>query len=167
MKISDFGKSEIFFQKVVNFFFKISKINFQNLQNLKNSQFFINFKINFRNGTFQKYFFSDGFFSTIFFPVRIFWGCRFDAEIGPLSIYKVCRAIPALLHLVWSQFMHLGGCSRNIWGSYGLRKFLVYTKCYLLPKTIQFFRPSGGINFLPEVPAKKSLPTFSTVFGNR
>ena len=107
------------------------KINFQNL---KNSQFFINFKINFRNGIFQKYFFSDGFFSTIFFPVRIFWGCRFDAEIGPLSIYRVCKAIPALLHLVWSQFMHLGGCSRNIWGSYGLRKFLVYTKCYLLPK---------------------------------
>ena len=134
LKISDFGKSEIFFQKVVNFFLKFPiylKINFQNL---KNSQFFINFKINFRNGTFQKYFFSDGFFSTIFFPVRIFWGCRFDAEIGPLSIYRVCKAIPALLHPVWSQFMHLSGISWQYRGSYGLRKFLVYTKCYLLPK---------------------------------
>ena len=134
MKISVFGKVIIFFSKSGKIFRKFPiylKINFQNL---KNSQFFINFKINFRNGIFQKYFFSDGFFSTIFFPVRIFWGCRFDAEIGPLSIYKVCRAIPALLHLVWSQFMHLLGVCGNIWGSYGLRKFLVYTKCYLLPK---------------------------------
>ena len=134
MKISVFGKVIIFFSKSGKIFRKFPiylKIYFQNL---KNSQFFINFKINFRNGIFQKYFFSDGFFSTIFFPVRIFWGCRFDAEIGPLSIYKVCRAIPALLHPVWSQFMHLERICCNIWGSYGLRKFLVYTKCYLLPK---------------------------------
>ena len=126
------------------------KINFQNL---KNSQFFINFKINFRNGIFQKYFFSDGFFSTIFFPVRIFWGCSFDAKIGPLSVYKVFRAIPALLHPVWSQFMDLRRISLAERGSYGLRKFLVYTKCYLLPKT-QFL-------ILPN-PAKRNImrPSF-------
>ena len=84
------------------------KINFQNLTN---SQFFRNCKISgdfFRNCIFQKYFFSDGFFSTIFFSLRIFWGCSFDAEIGPLSIYEVFRAIPALLHLVWSKFQDLG-----------------------------------------------------------
>ena len=51
--------------------------------------------------------FSDGFFSTIFFSLRIFWGCSFEAEIGPLAIYEVFRAIPALLHLVWSKFQDL------------------------------------------------------------
>ena len=70
MKISVFGKVIIFFSKSGKIFRKFPiylKIYFQNL---KNSQFFINF----RNGIFQKYFFSDGFFSTIFFPLRIFWG---------------------------------------------------------------------------------------------
>ena len=56
---------------------------------------------------FFKNIFLDGFFSTIFFSLRIFWGCSFDAKIGPLSIYEVFRAIPALLHLVWSKFQDL------------------------------------------------------------
>ena len=50
-----------------NFFRKFPiylKINFQNL---KNSQFFINFKINFRNCIFQKYFFRMDFFRLFFF----------------------------------------------------------------------------------------------------
>ena len=89
----------------------------------------------FQKCIFQKYFFSDGFFSTIFFSLRIFWGCSFDAEIGPLSVYEVFRAIPALLHPVWSQNSDLGWISWQYRGSYGLRKFLVYTKCYLLPKS--------------------------------
>ncbi len=46
-------------------------------------------------------------FFRLFFSLRIFWGCSFDAEIGPLSIYEVFRAIPALLHLVWSKFQDL------------------------------------------------------------
>ena len=60
-------------------------------------------------------FFKNIFFGWIFFDyffsLRIFWGRSFNAKIGPLSIYKVCRAIPALFHPVWNQFMHLGGCS--------------------------------------------------------
>ena len=118
---------------LVIFFLKFPIYLKMYFQNLKNSQFFINFKKN-QKLHFSKIFFFGWIFFDYFFPVRIFWGCRVDAEIGPLSIYRVCRAILALLHPVWSQFMHLGGCSRNIWGSYGLRKFLVYTKCYLLPK---------------------------------
>ena len=67
MKISVFGKVIIFFSKSGKIFRKFPiylKINFQNL---KNSQFFINFKINFRNGTFPKkkfgWIFFDYFFS--------------------------------------------------------------------------------------------------------
>ena len=52
----------------------------------------------FRNAIFQKYFFFEWIFSTTFFSPRIFLGCRFDPEIGPLSIYEVFRAIPVLLH---------------------------------------------------------------------
>ena len=59
----------------------------------------------FRNGIFQKYFFFEWIFSTIFFSLRIFWGCSFEAEIGPLSVYGVFRAIPALLRTVWSKFL--------------------------------------------------------------
>ena len=123
------------------------KINFQNL---KNSQFFINFKINFRNGIFQKYFFSDGFFSTIFFSLRIFWGCSFNAEIGPLAIYEIFRAIPALLHLVWSKFQDLGSeIGKDSWqgfvsagmvlqhsllGEFRQTVWTMYTKRSILPK---------------------------------
>ena len=54
---------------------------------------------------FSKIFFFFGWiFSTIFVSLRIFWGCRFDAQIGPLSTYEVFRAIPALLHPVSSRF---------------------------------------------------------------
>ena len=110
MKISVFGKVIIFFSKSGKIFRKFPiylKINFQNL---KNSQFFINFKISeifSRNVIFQTYFFG-WIFLDYFFSLRIFWGCSFDAEIGPLSIYEVFRAIPALLHLVWSKFQDLG-----------------------------------------------------------
>ena len=47
---------------------------------------------------FKNIFFFEWIFSTTFFSLRIFWGCRFDPEIGPLSIYEVFRAIPVLLH---------------------------------------------------------------------
>ena len=77
-------------------------------KNLKKSQ--LRKKINwtlmffFRNDIFSKIFFFGWIFSTIFFRLRIFWGCSFDAEIGPLSTYEVFRAIPALLHPVSSRF---------------------------------------------------------------
>ena len=87
---------------------------------------------------FSKIFFFFGWiFSTIFFSLRIFWGCSFEAENGPLSIYGVFRAIAALLRPVWSKlviWMHF----RCTFGQCELRKFLVYTKCYLLPKTYSF-----------------------------
>ena len=63
-----------------------------------NSIFFFEVEIFFRNAIFQKYFFFEWIFSTTFFSLRIFLGCRFDPEIGPLSIYEVFRAIPVLLH---------------------------------------------------------------------
>ena len=143
MKISVFGKVIIFFSKSGKIFRKFPiylKINFQNL---KNSQFFINFKINFRNGIFQKYFFSDGFFSTIFFSLRIFWGCSFDAEIGPLSIYEVFRGIPALLHLVWIWCLRMGRnrgsagmvLQHSLFGEFRQTVWNKYTKRSILPKT--------------------------------
>ena len=46
-------------------------------------------------------------FFDYFFSLRIFWGCSFEAEIGPLSIYGVFRAIPALLHPVLEQISDL------------------------------------------------------------
>ena len=142
------------------------KINFQNLTN---SQFFRNFKISgdfFRNFIFQKYLFSDGFFSTIFFSLRIFWGCSFDAEIGPLSIYEVFRAIPALIHLVWSKFQDLGSeiagivvrnrgtavtvLQHSLFWQFGLRVWEEYVKRSILPKTEEFstltISFSGGEN---------------------
>ena len=60
-------------------------------------------EIFFRMGFFKKNFSFRMDFSTIFFRLSIFWGCSFDAKIGLLSIYEVFRAIPALLHPVWSQ----------------------------------------------------------------
>ena len=56
---------------------------------------------------FKNIFFRMDFFRLFFFAEN-FLGCSFDAEIGPLSIYEVFRAIPALLHLVWSKFQDLG-----------------------------------------------------------
>ena len=52
---------------------------------------------------FKNIFFRMDFFD-YFFSLRIFWGCNFEAEIGPLSIYGVFRTIQALLHPVWSKF---------------------------------------------------------------
>ena len=52
--------------------------------------------------TFFHFFWMD--FFDFFFSLRIFLGCNFEAEIGPLSIYGVFRTIPALLHPVWSKF---------------------------------------------------------------
>ena len=66
-------------------------------------RFFFEVEI-FQKCHFQKYFFFGWIFSTIFFSLRIFWGCSFEAENGPLSIYGVFRAIAALLHPVWSKF---------------------------------------------------------------
>ena len=110
MKISVFGKVIKKNSKSGENFRKFPiylKINFQNL---KNSQFFINFKISeifSRNVIFQTYFFG-WIFLDYFFSLRIFWGCSFDAEIGPLSIYEVFRGIPALLHLVWIWCLRMG-----------------------------------------------------------
>jgi len=59
----------------------------------------------FQKWHFSKIFFFEWIFSTIFFSLRIFWGCSFEEEIGPLSIYGVFRAIPALLRTVWSKFL--------------------------------------------------------------
>ena len=54
-------------------------------------------------GFFKKNFSFRMDFFDYFFRLSIFWGCSFDSKIGLLSIYEVFRAIPALLHPVWSQ----------------------------------------------------------------
>ena len=57
----------------------------------------------FQDGIFKKNFSFRMDFFDYFFRLSIFWGCSFDVKIGLLSIYEVFRAIPALLHPVWSQ----------------------------------------------------------------
>ena len=90
--------------------------------------------------SFSKIFFFFGWiFSTIFFSLRIFWGCSFEAENGPLSIYGVFRAIAALLRPVWSKLV-VCAFFQQTFGQCELRKFLVYTKCYLLPKIWKIFK---------------------------
>ena len=78
---------------------QISDFNF-----FMNSFFSFEVQIFFQKWHFQKNIFFGWIFSTIFVSLRIFWGCRFDAQIGPLSTYEVFRAIPALLHPVSSRF---------------------------------------------------------------
>ena len=108
MKISVFGKVIIFFSKSGKIFRKFPiylKINFQNL---KNSQFFINFKINFRNGIFQKYFFRMDFFRLFFFRWEFFGGV---VSMQKLVLFRFMRFSERFRHSFTSF-----GANFKIWG---------------------------------------------------